>query len=716
MAAPDHRSTREPALLAALGDAVVVAGRDGHITGWLGGAETLFGYSAQEAVGRPLTWLFPDARPRDLAELGDLGGAPELHTVVPLRRGHGASLSAALHVTPLRDADGQVVGTVGIFKPIGDWLDPAEAAGPGMHFWNRALGELVRALLEDAGRDPAVLDDTQSLCRLLVRQGRQLLPDAECVVLLVPRERQQNFRFVAGAGPWAEAQVGEERSLAGTLAGIALAGRRPVETVRLQELSADGDILARGPLHTGRLVPLWSARPLPDGRTSLGLLGFCRKERAYFTPFERRLIAEFSRLVSVTLQRTELRRSAAEAALRLQTGIDVAVDLAASLEPTHVVQRLVRRAAQAVGADRATLIGVEGDTAVVEDSYDAQAEQAPVGRRFPITSWQAEGQPLLHFAIRDRQPHLCGAFTVEGMEDGQALAGVQNAILLPLVFADQVSAVLVVARRSDPAFEPGELATLQLIGNVAVLALRNARLFAEAQVASRLKGDFLNMAAHELRTPLTVVTGYLSMMGDGSFGSPPAGWQQPIALLSEKSEELGRLVDDLLLTSRLESGRLPAQVESVDLREVVAEAARRAEARVHLLAGEMEVATPAEPVEVAADRGHLARILDNLLNNALTHGRRDEGAWARIVIELEPGQAVVAVEDRGRGVNEAAQARIFERFGRSPESDHLVPGAGLGLYISRELAARNGGRVTLDRSDPHRGSRFALRLPRATVR
>src|SRR5207237_2009854 len=116
--------------------------------------------------------------------------------------------------------------------------------------------------------------------------------------------------------------------------------------------------------------PLLPERPLPDGRTALGALGFYRQDRAYFTPYERRLIDEFSRLVSLALQRAELRRSAAETAARLRTGVEVALDLGRFLQPRDVMRSLLRRAAEAVDASRATLASVDGDLVVVEESWD----------------------------------------------------------------------------------------------------------------------------------------------------------------------------------------------------------------------------------------------------------------------------------------------------------------------------------------------------------
>jgi signal transduction histidine kinase len=244
--------------------------------------------------------------------------------------------------------------------------------------------------------------------------------------------------------------------------------------------------------------------------------------------------------------------------------------------------------------------------------------------------------------------------------------------------------------------------------------LRNARLFAEAREASRLRSDFLNMAAHELRTPLTVINGYLSMLNDGSLGQPPARWRDPVGLLAAKAGELGRLVDDLLLTSRLESGGLPARADLLDLRLLTEAAAQRARPRLDLVGGQLEIALPDDPVWVSADPEQISRILDNLVNNAITYRRSAQPAWVRIQALLDGQAALVAVEDRGRGVPVAMQERIFERFVRAEESSERTSGTGLGLYISRQLAERHGGRVELERSSPGVGSRFVLKLPLAT--
>jgi len=116
---------------------------------------------------------------------------------------------------------------------------------------------------------------------------------------------------------------------------------------------------------------------------------------------------------------------------------------------------------------------------------------------------------------------------------------------------------------------------------------------------------------------------------------------------------------------------------------------------------------------VLADRAMVGKILDNLLNNALTYS--DHSPTIRMQARRDADQVAITVADDGAGVAPADQARIFERFARG--NDRLsreMPGSGLGLYLSRGLAEQMGGSLQLQASQPGKGSTFVLRLPLAT--
>lgn len=391
-----------------------------------------------------------------------------------------------------------------------------------------------------------------------------------------------------------------------------------------------------------------------------------------------------------------------ELALRLKHGVEMVADLAASLNPREVTGRVLTRVVEAVGADQGTLLRVDEGRLLVQDSFDLPGgSELARGTELRIS-------PILRSALDERRVAFNGG--IEGARLPAPMRtwfqGVLQTAALPLVVGDEVAALLLLARRRDEPFGAGELETLQLIGNVAAVALRNAQLFTAAEAASASKSEFLNMAAHELRTPLSVVVGYLSMLADGTLGSPSEAWTRPIEILNVKAGELNKLVDALLMAARMEAGAIHGEPERVDLVRLAREALERAEARAHLLGGQLILEKPEAPVHVEADPVHVARILDNLVNNALTYTMTEP--WVRVTVTPD---AMVTVEDHGLGIPDDRRALVFERFFRV--NDPILPpqpGTGLGLHISRELARRYGGDVALEESVPGAGSRFVLRL------
>jgi len=237
-----------------------------------------------------------------------------------------------------------------------------------------------------------------------------------------------------------------------------------------------------------------------------------------------------------------------------------------------------------------------------------------------------------------------------------------------------------------------------------------ARLYTAAQLGSEAKTRFLHMAAHELRTPITVVTGYLSMLTDGTLGAVPNDWKMSLEILTAKARELNSIVADLLEASRIEANALPRSHDELDLRRVVQDASERGKPRANLLGGEITTRLPGDPVLVEADGKQLGRILDNLINNGLSYTTRSP----RLTISVcsEGARAVVRVADNGAGIPASDRERVFERFQRTNDfAFRDVSGTGLGLFISRQLAEGHGGSLAIESSTPEEGTVFALALP-----
>jgi PAS domain S-box-containing protein len=233
----------------------------------------------------------------------------------------------------------------------------------------------------------------------------------------------------------------------------------------------------------------------------------------------------------------------------------------------------------------------------------------------------------------------------------------------------------------------------------------------EERRLEELKADFVATVSHELRTPIAAVHGAAKTLEREDIVFTDELRRQILSVISDQSERLVHLVNDILLTSQVDSGRLVLASDHVD----VAEVARRVieAARMHApeeLSLELVVA-PASLPAVAADRDKLRQVLANLVSNALKYSP----GTGRIEVRLEPRRAhlLVAVRDEGVGIPQPEQQRVFEKFYRvDTNTTHGVSGTGLGLYICRELVRRMGGSIWVESSEGS-GSTFFVELPLA---
>jgi diguanylate cyclase (GGDEF)-like protein len=234
----------------------------------------------------------------------------------------------------------------------------------------------------------------------------------------------------------------------------------------------------------------------------------------------------------------------------------------------------------------------------------------------------------------------------------------------------------------------------------------------DLRAALRAKSDFMSLAAHELRAPITVVRGYLSLVGSELFSHLRMEGPDPVALMESKLEAMERLTQQLLEVARLEDGNLPFDNRPIDLRDVVRAALDSAAAAAEP-AHRLEVVLPDDEVTVHGDEARLVTIVANLVANAMKYS--PDGGPVECRAEVHEDHARVLVTDEGIGISEADRRRLFQpfvRLERGGDGNVNGHGHGLGLYLSRELARRHGGDLTvLDTRE--RGTTFALELPLA---
>jgi len=361
-------------------------------------------------------------------------------------------------------------------------------------------------------------------------------------------------------------------------------------------------------------------------------------------------------------------------------------------------------AVQVVAADGRVLAaspGLEGDLPQDARGSAPTTVELPSGESVRLVARETGGTRILVAGnlddVRDGTAVLAGSLLLAVPLSTAVLAGVVwwavGRALRPVeamrVRVEQITGTAPGQRVPEPE-TPFELARLARTMNAML-----GRLQESAERQRRFVAD----ASHELRSPLARMRAELEVDRAHPGSADPAGTS---ASVLEETVGLQRLVDDLLLLARGDAGALDdVRTGPVDLDLVVERlAADRRSDRPRI------DTRGVAPVQLAGDEAQLARAVGNLLDNAVRHA---DGAVTVTLAERD-GYAVLTVADDGPGIPVAERERIFERFTRLDDARSADGGAGLGLAIAREIAARHGGSLRLTDGGAA-GARFALRLP-----
>jgi len=288
--------------------------------------------------------------------------------------------------------------------------------------------------------------------------------------------------------------------------------------------------------------------------------------------------------------------------------------------------------------------------------------------------------------------------------------GVKSEAVLPIKSGGEVLAVAILTSREAGHFTPERVRLLTAIGDGLGVLMENARLQEEITLGQELeqrRDAFVSIASHELRTPMTTILGFSELLLRRN--PPEATRREWVERIYSHCARLAGIVDDLLNVSRIQSGKLAVNPEQLPLPVVVEEAveAVRSTTDIH----EFMLGIPPDTPKVVADPDKLAQVLTNLLTNAVKYSPGGGKITVSARLEAGKDRVVIAVADQGLGISRQDRVNLFTTFHRirRPETDG-ISGTGLGLYIVKELVELMQGQVWL-KSQLGKGSTFSFSIP-----
>jgi signal transduction histidine kinase/putative methionine-R-sulfoxide reductase with GAF domain len=464
--------------------------------------------------------------------------------------------------------------------------------------------------------------------------------------------------------------------------------------------------------------------PLKAGSGVLGVINTESLRPNAFSADDERLLSTLAGQLATAIEKTRLLEETQRQVHELGLFLQASSAVSTSLDLETVLSASVRQITSALGAEACSIQywDQQGDALVTLRNYSVNPYWQPEATgtltrlsEFPATRRVLSGRSILTTYAAD--PY-CDPAERRWLQEHHFT----SMLMVPLVARGQVIGALgLFNTRSDRLYSPREIDLCQTMANHLAGGVENARLYTEVQKRAgelataldrlkeldHLKDEFVQNISHELRTPLTIIRGYAELLEAGELGLLSRQQREPVTIIARRVRMMTKLLEDL--TAILETEARTSKRDSVDLGYLLT--TYLADFENQLDRAELRLETEIDPdlPPVAGNPGHLLRVVDNLLGNALKF--TPAGGCIRVRLLGKGESVLLEVSDTGIGIPFEKQGRIFERFYQVDGSaTRRYGGIGLGLALVKEVVEAHGGQVTLE-SAPGQGTTFRVHLP-----
>ena len=538
-------------------------------------------------------------------------------------------------------------------------------------------------------------------------------------------------------GPWRMAQsFGLSEAFAARV--IALNNERPVtaevefsDPLIFEDVSAAPLVADLSEAYRQEGIASMIVFPIRIGGRRSGTLVFYFRDPRQFPALDVEVGAALASVVSAAISNAELyrqqrvAREAADYARRQASFLaEAGTALSASLDYQQTLSAVATLAVPTF-ADWCA-VDIVGDRGALQRLAVAHVDPAKVAyaktleEQYPADPNATGG---VHQVIRTGQPVMMARIPAALLEAAARdethrrilrELGLTSYICVPLLAHGKAfGAITFVSAESGREYTDADLTFAREIAARASLAVENARAYARAGDANRLKDEFLATLSHELRTPLNAVLGYARMLRQGHLSlekTTPA-----LEVIERNATALKQIIEDVLDVSRIVAGKLRLNVESVDLTATLRDAIATVTPAADAKGIRIESVIDQGAASLSGDPDRLQQIIWNLLSNAIKFTAR--GGKVQVRLARVHSHVEVVVSDTGQGIGPNLLPYVFERFRQGDGTfSREHGGLGLGLSIARQLAELHGGTVEAASEGVGHGSVFTLKLPLMIVR